>query len=253
MYVCMHVYVQDFCAAGNMMPLHNDTGLLLQQLQNRFLFDENRQNLILAGSNRTIFHDLAIADPAKIQNAIAFNFVLSQTEIVQAHSNIPHGDSKYTYVSGIRWSDNHGWSTSDYLIAKGAMNSLLMVCVWEMTECSYRDRSADEKLPSIDFSWIPELAFMCRGVLKQIPPELSKTLGCKDWPAAGKSPRELAHDLGHGDIVQLIDFIQFHEKASSLLSYVGSEAAFTDDSFAAVKVKAKTFSDLVEAGPANSK
>ena len=236
---------------------HNNADLWLQKSYPT-LFESKMQNpaqpLISHVSKRTIFHELAIEDPTKMRNAIAFNFVSHASETVsevRETERIP-----WTFVPGIDWGDTYGWKTSDYLIAKGAMDSLLMMCVWVMWKHSdavgIHDRGRGPKL-SIDFSWISRCSALFSHVLIRVPPEVSTTLDSKDWPAGGKSSRQLALDLGHMDIVQLIDFIQFHQEGSSLVSYVGSRAAFIEGSFAAAKMATMTLSGLIEAGAANSK
>ena len=255
------ICILDICAIVRLISLYNDTVLWLQK-SHPALFDHTGLTpspLRLAVSKRTVFHELAITDPTKVRNAIALNFVSYESdEVSQARKkkNIP-----WTFVFGIRMSDTYGWKPSDYLVAKGAIDSLLLICVWIMSahhidgvDSGGTERS--NKMPSVDSSWIARCSELFAGpenVLTRVPPELSATLGGTDWPEAGKSPRRLAQDLGHEDIVELIDFIAFHEEGSSLLSYVESKTAFKEGSFAAVKLASKTFFGFAEAGPANSK
>ena len=237
--------------------------MLWLQKSNPALFEHSRvepDRLELPVNKRTIFHELALANPTKVRNAIAFNFVsyesgdVSQTRKKQ---NLP-----WRIIPGTNRRDIYGWKPSDYLVAKGAMDSLLWMCMWVMAThhihgvCAAFKKQRRTKSPSVNFIWITQCLDLFAGpdnVLKQVPPELSVALGGADWPAAGKSPRQLAQDHGHKDIVEFIDFIQFHEEGSSLFSYVQSRAAFKDGSFKAAKLAAKTFSGFVEAGRANSK
>ena len=66
-------------------------------------------------------------------------------------------------------------------------------------------------------------------------------------PSAGKSPRQLALDLGHLEIVELMDFVQFHAEGSSLVSHLTSTTAFVEGSFALAKSGASSFIQHVEA------
>ena len=210
---------------------------------------EQLQPLISPVSERSIFHELAITEPTKIPNAIAFNVIpCGSEEVSEAReaANIP-----WKGVPGMIWCDTYGWKTSDYLIAKGAMDSLLMMCVSFMSTDLHDSNVPDRGhvLWSIDFYSVSRCKCLFTGKLMRVPPELSTILDVENWPAAGKSRRQLAQDLGHEDIVELIDFIMFHREASSLLFYVDDKYR---DSFATAKETAKTFSRLVEAGLANS-
>ena len=118
-----------------------------------------------------------------------------------------------------------------------------MLCV------SFRlDHIPGKPLPPFDFSHFAACSDMFTGhVLKQVPPELSATVSDIDWPAAGKSPRQLALDLGHLEIVELMDFVQFHAEGSSLVSHLKSTTTFVEGLFALAKSGASSFVQHIEA------
>ena len=201
--------------------------------------------LVLAANKRTIFHELALKNSTKVRNAIVFNFVAFVSNAISL---------KCTFIPGMTHRDTYGWKPSDYLVARGATDSLFWMCLWVMATDQIHGVPAGGT--QINFRWISLCSDLFAGpdnVLMRIPPELSETLGGTEWPATGKSPRQLAQDLGHEDIVELIDFIQFHAEGSSLCSYVQGVTACKDASLAAAKLSAKTFAGFVEAGRANSK
>ena len=199
--------------------------------------------LVSGARERTIFHEIAITDPTRIKNALAFNFVSYESEFVQAvrkSANLP-----CVHAPTIDTRDIYGWKTSDYLIAHGAMDSLLMVCVYIVVS-----HIGENNLKSIDFSCMALCSALFTGpgnALMQVPPELSEALDGKSWPASGKTPRQLAHDLGHVDMVELIDFLQFHGEGSLLLTHAESTTAFIQGSFASIKAAAMSFVRHVEA------
>ena len=154
-------------------------------------------------------------------------------------------------VPGLRYHDIYGWKPSDYLIANGAIDSLLLVCASVLSYGSFGFSFG--RRPRIDFDGMAQCySKLFTNILMQVPPELSARLG-EDWPSAGKSSRQLAQDLGHTDIVELIDFMRLHAEGHLLFSHLKSTNASSEGSFAKVKVKARAFAALVEAGAANSK
>ena len=224
---------------------YDDAGLWLQK-NNPTLFGQRdllrrakRNPLTLSDTRRTILHAVAVAEPSKAKHAIAFAYVSFYSEEVQRAGL--ESVSVMALISNSR--DIYGWKPSDYLIARGAMESLLMLCV------SFRlDHIPGKPLPPFDFSRFAACSDMFTGhVLKQVPPELSATVSDIDWPAAGKSPRQLALDLGHLEIVELMDFVQFHAEGSSLVSHLESTTTFVEGSFALAKSGASSFVQHVEA------
>ena len=225
-----------------------DTGIWFQEIcPALFEFDVEKnpaEPLIEASSKRTVFHVIAATDPKSIKCAVAFNFVSAACQATAAkNERVPPTTLR---ISDRR--DIYGWKTSDYLIAHGDMDSLLALCTYTCTSDSMM--YCNQSMPPIDFFDMIQCSDLFIGpnnLLKQVPPELSATLGAKDWPAAGKSPRQLAHDLGHVDIVEFIDFLQFHAGGHLLLHHVTSKNAFVEGAFASVKATASTFTRHVEA------
>lgn len=235
-----------FLQEGLLSPVacYDDAGLWLQK-NNPTLFGQQdllrrakRDPLILSDTKRTILHAVAVAEPSKAKHVIAFSYVSNYSEEVERAGLKDVRELTYNFPRDI-----YGWKPSDYLIARGAMESLLMLCV------SHRlDHRRGKPLPPFDFSRFAACSDMFTGhVLKQVPPELSATVSDIDWPAAGKSPRQLALDLGHLEIVELMDFVQFHAEGSSLVSHLKSTTAFVEGSFALAKSGASSFVQHVEA------
>ena len=195
---------------------------------------------------RTILHDLAINQPAKVKNIIAYNFVSTLAEVSFS-------------VSGVCTPDAHGYRVSDFLIMNGDFESILMLCTsvlcHEKRKEEFPDVGRNTRLfarffeKRVDFHCLAK-CYDClfSQVLVRPPPDIDTAYV---WPKAGTTKRQLALGLGHLNVVELIDYMRLHYEGWLIFKHVMAAGAHRAGLLSELRAESPMFFALVQAGKQN--
>ena len=204
-----------------------------------------KQGSLRDNTGRSIIQSLALNQPTKVQNLVAYNFALKMEEN-SCCCDVPSAKT-----------DGYGWTAGDYLIVNGSFDSLLMMCVSEMHSIAFFRHHMDHEWKEFVMFGAKSIDFFCLGECYKLffleplpasPPAITPKLPSS---SNGKTRRQIALDLGYTEIVEFIDHLRFHYEGFLLYQHVISKSAHLTGSLAKALKDTGMFCKSLYAGDAN--